>query len=292
MRAAAFAYVTELTSDGIDTIAWAALQSFRFEGRGVPLASQQGIFKPAALDLPISIRTTPRPEGAPRPYEDEVTPDGYLRYMYRGVDPGHRDNRLLRRAMDAGVPVLYFDGIARGVYHASGAAIVEADDASLSFRVELMPLLSVAVGMTLTDLPATQRRYYLATVRQRVRHAEFRRDVLRAYRTRCAMCRLRRAELLDAAHITPDQLGGEPVVRNGLSLCKIHHAAYDSDIVGVRPDLVAEVRADVLTETDGPMLLHGLQGMHGQSLVVPRRPEWRPDAEAVELRYERFQAAS
>jgi hypothetical protein len=35
-------------------------------------------------------------------------------------------------------------------------------------------------------------------------------------------------ELLDAAHILPDgHPKGEPVVPNGLALCKLHHAAFD-----------------------------------------------------------------
>jgi len=35
-------------------------------------------------------------------------------------------------------------------------------------------------------------------------------------------------ELLDAAHITPDtHPEGEPIVSNGLSLCKLHQAAFD-----------------------------------------------------------------
>jgi len=39
---------------------------------------------------------------------------------------------------------------------------------------------------------------------------------------------LRRQELLDAAHITPDSdAEGEPVVSNGVALCKLHHAAFD-----------------------------------------------------------------
>ncbi len=50
------------------------------------------------------------------------------------------------------------------------------------------------------------------------------------------MCRLKHVDLLDAAHILSDSDGGQPVVTNGLSLCKIHHAAYDRGIVGVRPD--------------------------------------------------------
>ncbi len=41
---------------------------------------------------------------------------------------------------------------------------------------------------------------------------EFRQRVLRAYRERCAICRLRHEELLDAAHILPDG----PMLRYGL----------------------------------------------------------------------------
>ena len=50
-----------------------------------------------------------------------------------------------------------------------------------------------------------------------------------------------------------------PEVRNGLALCKIHHAAYDHNIIGINADYNIEVREDVLAEIDGPMLKHGLQ---------------------------------
>jgi putative restriction endonuclease len=73
-----------------------------------------------------------------------------------------------------------------------------------------------------------------------------------------------------------------------LALCKIHHAAYDRDIVAVRPDLIVQVRHDVLAEIDGPMLRHGLQEMDGVPLLVPRRREARPDRAALEERYEAF----
>ena len=84
----------------------------------------------------------------------------------------------------------------------------------------------------------------------------------------------------------------QPVVPNGLSLCKIDHAAFDRNILGVRPDLVVEDRHDILTKKDGPMLRHGLQECHGSQLMVPRRQEDRPDAQLVEIRYERFRKAS
>ncbi|MEZ0077302.1 HNH endonuclease [Planotetraspora sp. GP83] len=103
------------------------------------------------------------------------------------------------------------------------------------------------------------------------------------------MCRLRYRSLLDAAHIIPDRdARGVPAVSNGLALCKIHHAAYDENILGVRPDYVIEVRADILEEIDGPMLKHGLQEMHHLPLVLPPRRADRPDHDLLEERYERF----
>jgi putative restriction endonuclease len=102
---------------------------------------------------------------------------------------------------------------------------------------------------------------------------------------------LRHTELLDAAHIVPDYAGGPLVVTNGVALCKIHHAAYDSNIMGIRPDYVTEVRSDLLDEKDGPMLLHGLQEVHDQRIYVPKSPAKRPSVEALEQRYEQFRVA-
>ena len=135
--------------------------------------------------------------------------------------------------------------------------------------------------------PAT-RRHYLALVQRRTGQARFRESVLDAYASRCTLCRLRHRELLDAAHIVSYAEGGTHLVTNGMSMCTIHHRAYDLDIVGVRPDGVAEVRADVLEEVDGPMLRHGLQEVHGARLYLPRSPAMRPSVEGLERRYERF----
>jgi putative restriction endonuclease len=100
--------------------------------------------------------------------------------------------------------------------------------------------------------------------------------------------------LLDAAHIIEDgSVGGDPVVSNGLALCKIHHAAYDRNIVGISPDLVVRVNEEVLHEVDGPMLKHGLQDFHGQPLrVLPTRKVDQPDRQRLAVRFDRFTAAS
>lgn len=86
--------------------------------------------------------------------------------------------------------------------------------------------------------------------------------------------RPQKVPLIDAAHVTADSAeDGLPVVTNGLALCKIHHAAYDESTLGVSPDYVVHITADVLTEVDGPMRTYGLQEMDQRPLWIPRRWE-------------------
>jgi len=51
---------------------------FVYEGRRVPLTGPQGIFKPAVLELPLSITSVPVVAGKARPYQDELGGDGLL----------------------------------------------------------------------------------------------------------------------------------------------------------------------------------------------------------------------
>jgi putative restriction endonuclease len=241
--------------------------------------------------LPLSITTVPQVPGKERPYEDETTYEG-VNYRYRGKDPRHPDNAGLRRAMVEHVPLIYFHGHRPGMYHAEWPVYVVRDDPDrLTFTVltaEPLPSeVSAGVGEPL-------RRAYLARLMtQRLHQSLFRLMVLDAYEYACAVCRLRHMELLDGAHILPDRHPlGEPVVPNGLALCKLHHAAFDADILGVRPDLRIEVREDVLREADGPMLRHGLQGFDGEFISVPRRKVLHPNPDFLAERYERFHKAS
>ena len=113
---------------------------------------------------------------------------------------------------------------------------------------------------------------------------------MRAYRNSCAVCSLRHLPLLDAAHILPDRdPRSEPLVSNGLALCKLHHAAFDRMFIGIRPDLIVEVRKDILEEKDGPMLLHGLKKCDARPLIVtPRTAIQKPNKALLEERYEDF----
>ncbi len=296
VRLAAFAWLARQIEVHGEVLPIAVLRSgFVYEDRRVPLMGPQGIFKPAVLpDAPLSLTTVPVLEGRDRPYEDEMGPDGFLRYRYRGTDPRHRDNVGLRRAMERQLPLVYLYGTAPGWYRPEWPVFVVGDDpAALSFTVAMDDPQVLRPDLTMDVVDDARRSYVTRLARHRLHQLAFRQRVLVAYRESCAMCRLKHVELLDAAHILPDgHPRGDPVVTNGLAMCKLHHAAFDRHIVGIRPDLVVEVRHDILREVDGPMLRHGLQDLHGTKLVVlPTRRIQHPDPESLKERYELFRSA-
>jgi putative restriction endonuclease len=291
LRAVAMEWLDRKTNKGTSSVTRAELSDFRLDGERIPLVDpQQGIRKPQGLSAALTILTTYTRPGRQAPYNDLPGNDGMMRYKWRGFDPNHSDNRALRVACLRNLPLIWFFGAAPGIYHAIYPVTLVAEEPEQhQFVVNLAPG-ALAQGPNPHVLPesAAERAYAERLTRQRLHQPVFRARVLQAYATSCAMCRLRHVELLDAAHIVPDASGGVPHVSNGLSLCKIHHAAYDADILGVRPDLIVVVREDVLREKDGPMLQYGLQAMAGVELSVPAvRANW-PEREALEQRYERF----
>jgi putative restriction endonuclease len=272
-------------------------RGFDFEGVRVALIGPQGIFKPAVLpELPLTITTAPPVENRDRPYDDGFIDGGFLRYRYRGADPHHRDNVGLRLAMQRRTPLIYLHGIVQGLYEPAWPVfIVEDHPDDLTFIVAIDDQIGTPAPSQLND-PAVltaRRQYVTAVVRLRLHQRAFRERVLRAYQQCCAICRLRHDELLEAAHILPDRHPlGEPVIPNGLALCKLHHAAFDSYIIGVTPDLEVKVRIDVLQEIDGPMLQHGLQGFQDRRIHVPRAEHLKPNRDFLAERYDRFKKAS
>ncbi len=289
IRVAVFDWLTRQREERGEALPRDLLTGFTLDGVRIPLLGPQGIFKPAVCELPISIATV-----VGGPYDDAFDDaQGALRYAYRGTDPMHRDNVGLRRAMTERVPLVYFIAIEPGRYVAQYPVFIVGDDPSgLCFTVQVEDLTRALAATTADyDEPgaAIRRACVTRTVRQRVHQAAFRERVVRAYRERCALCSLRHQELLDAAHITPDSdASSEPVVSNGVALCKLHHAAFDRFFFAIRPDYRIEVRPSILRETDGPMLVVGLQQIHHQEILLPRRTGDLPDRDRLAARFEQF----
>jgi putative restriction endonuclease len=196
--------------------------------------------------------------------------------------------------MEARLPLIYFHGVDKGIYALfSHVFIVEELPSQLAFRIAVADTMadsSTDIADQVAEEPV--RGYRARLVLQRLHQAWFSQRVLRAYRHSCSVCRLKHRELLDAAHIVPDaDVRGMPSVTNGLALCKLHHAAFDSYIMGISPARIVEVRRDILDEEDGPMLLHGLQGVHRKPIDLPRQQADYPASEYLEIRYQEFRKA-
>ena len=268
---------------------------FRFAGERIPLMDRQrGIRKPRMLDAALSFRTVHADRPDLRPYDDSPGPDSYLRYKWRGSDPSHPENRAMRLAYERRLPLLWFRGVQSGWYLPVFPVWLVGEEPDLQQFVVALDVdeMEMWEQPTLVDLDH-RRRYVARTARTRLHQPMFRARVMLAYRQRCSLCRLAHPELLDAAHILADNEGGEPVVPNGIAMCKIHHAAYDANIVGIDPDYRVLIRPDVLDESDGPTLRHALQALHQSPLqVIPRKKLARPNRDLLAARFERFRQAS
>lgn len=288
LRNAAMSWLDRRPNERVD-FTW--LSGFEYNGERVALMDRQrGIRKPRQLSAALAIRTVFTSPGQTPPYADSVGSDGLQRYKYRGDDPAHPENVALRRAYLDRLPIIWFVGIGGSLYEPIYPVWVVGDDpTNLEFTLALdaaQRIFDPAV-----DGDSDTRSYMERLTKQRLHQRVFRSQVLQAYEGRCAVCNLGHAELLDAAHIIGDGKPlGQPIIPNGLAMCKIHHAAFDSRILGIRPnDLTLHIRQDILDEVDGPMLRHGLQDMHGAGLMkLPRSRAAHPDEKRLAARYAEF----
>lgn len=306
LRQAAFDRARELSRRYDDLVPLAVLrEGFEFAGRRVSYGSFfNGIYRPKEMHGPaaLALVTTPPKSGRPPPYEDtfdEVT--GRFTYRFRDASSetlralaqAEADNRTLIKAHRLGVPLAYFRGIAPGQY--TPLAPVFVTDIDMTTRVAALEVGLPRADTTPAGLVSDEatRRYATREAAYRLHQHRFRRAVLHAYRTRCTVCSLKEASLLQAAHIVEDRdpLGGATVV-NGLALCAIHHLAYDRNLLGIDPDGVVHIHARLLAEIDGPMLTNGLQHFHGARMLQPTRTEDHPDPDRLALRFEAFRGAA
>ena len=294
VRSSCFAALDVLQAQHGPELPYAALAAgFVFRGRRVPFLNRAyGIYRaadvqrgPAALSINSAF--------AQKRYQDEGTADGVL-YRYQDGPIDNHFNSWLRNAHVLGVPLVYFIGTRPNWYRPEYPAFVEADypaerSVLISFG-EMRGPLDEREPVHIGD--PIERRYVVRLVKQRIHQAQFRGAVLPAYRDRCAICTLKEIRLLDAAHIVADvEEMGEPLVSNGLSLCSIHHRAFDENLVGISPDREVRVSQRLLDDEDGPML-ELLKGFHCRPIVVPTSRSHQPDAQRLAARFERFLSRS
>jgi putative restriction endonuclease len=306
LRTAALDRVRDLQRRYSDLIPIVVLQEgFRWRGQRVSFGPfYSGIFRPKEMASPaaLCLVTAPPKQNRPAPYEDEFDEaSGRFTYRFRdaqsdslpALQAAERDNRALIAAYDLGEPLIYFRGIAPGQYAAVAPAFITALDErarTVAFEAGL-PVADTSLVGLVSD--GDTRAYATREAVYRLHQHRFRAAVLRAYGSRCAVCALREASLLQAAHILDDRdPRGHATVVNGISLCAIHHLAYDRNLMGIDPEGVVHIAERLLHEIDGPMLRTGLQGFHGAAILQPRQADEQPDPERLGVRFGQFQAAA
>ena len=299
LRTAAFERVKSLCEVHDHLTAAQLGEGFYLNGQRYPLVNpRRGIFKPVQMRFLLSVNTVFPKSGNRVWYDDQrevhrqiFDGDEMVDYAFMGENPNSADNRWLREAFENNVPIVYFLGIAPGRYQAIMPAFIGGWDPMLRrARIAFGLPEQQSLAPPTTEI---ERRYALRAVKQRLHQASFREAVIGAYRGRCALSGLPEPMLLDAAHIIEDrdELLGQPLVRNGIPLSKIHHAAFDAHLIGIDPDYRLHVSERLLGQNDGPML-EAIKGLDGGLLRLPTRSQDRPDRDRLALRFERFKAAA
>lgn len=257
-----------------------------FRGTRVPFLNyQKRIYRAAAQTGPaaLSIQTSSK-----SPYDDEILADGFLDAyrVARSISPttGHSGPRMSHKFPSSTSSGRGQAGTSRSSPATCGKRT--PPDGWCLRQARYVVHSTNSLPIPLED--PLERRYAVRETRVRLHQARFRGRVVPAYNSQCAICRLRELRLLDAAHIVGDlEESGEPVVTNGLSLCSIHHRAFDQNLVGVSADYVVHVSRRLREEEDGPML-DLLKGFHEGLLNLPRRGVDRPDRERLDTRFAQF----
>lgn len=288
-RESLFNKVIELANTHDGMLSRQELSEFVYDGETVRLIDPQGgIWNPGAswtaspaLSATLSINTT-----LSGIYDDQEVADGLWRYDYQsgGVEG---KNTKLRKAWELQLPIIWFRQQEIGRRYVPYLVYVIDDFPELGYCL-ISPDLSLSLAIKTGD--EIQKRYALREMKQRLHQPAFRAKVLSAYGVRCAVCNLQMGALLEGAHITPDSdPNSSTKVNNGICLCKIHHSAYDATLLGIDTDFSIHIRADVMQESDGPMLKYGLQEMHGKDLILPSQQDHWPDLSRLSHRFHEFE---
>lgn len=299
IRLAAIAWVQDLHKRH-GTISWSQIDDgFSFHAERIRLATKaRGIFKPKQMETLLSIKTVVPKPGRKVWYDDQSIDQTVFgrreHFAYSFMEGARSDqvNRLLIQACDLRLPIIYFVGVAPNLYEPIVPAIIYGFDTTLRRCFvgpgDLGERTADVIPQGVSD-DADKRRYRVGLAQQRLHQSMFRAAVLRAYGNRCAITGLPVPRLLDAAHIVEDgnQQLGQPVVQNGLPLSKIHHAAFDADLIGIDPDHRIHLSTKLLDEDDGPML-DLLKDCIGKKINPPKRPQDYPDPARLEARFDRF----
>lgn len=124
--------------------------------------------------------------------------------------------------------------------------------------LSLLNNLDSLTESTIETVANQNRRVILSQIARKFRATDFRKRVLGAYEHRCAACGVQ-LELLDAAHIIPVASNDSTdETKNGIALCKLHHAAFDRNFISFDEKYKIEVSDHEVLRLNNSNLAGGL----------------------------------
>ena len=125
-----------------------------------------------------------------------------------------------------------------------------------------------------------------------ITHTRYKRDprfksiVYAAYDNRCAMCGIQ-LELIEAAHIVPHshELGTDEI-GNGISLCALHHTAYDRSLIFFDEDfniIINELKMEYLEKMGLDSGFRKFKALSFDKIQLPANHTLRPKIANIKL---------
>lgn len=115
-------------------------------------------------------------------------------------------------------------------------------------------------------------------VKRKRRNAAFRKYIKQIYDNKCAVCGKRRFSKtgnpeVEAAHIYPKSKEGSDDLRNGISLCKLHHWAFDNGYITMNDDYLIIVDEGIMEDKN----FEEIYTFDGLKINLPENNELWPD---------------
>lgn len=297
IRIAAFEHLAKLQKIYGDCVPNAVLrEGFDFAGENVRLENQaQGIFKPRQmLHGALSIKTT-MPRNGVHVYSDRANDDGTYRYSFEAGDPRGSRNKLLWQSYEFQLPFVYLYAVAPAVYSAIWPCFIADMELSPSGNYAVVVVGEKANDVTNRDniykhVPSLiESRYAVRETQVRLHQASFREQVLNAYGRKCAVTAMKQDKLIEAAHIVSDrEIGEHQYINNGIALSRVHHKAFDSQLMGITPDYEIKINHELMGDLDNRFIEEAFLKQHGRKIAMPRQKSLRPNREFLEQRYIKF----
>lgn len=123
----------------------------------------------------------------------------------------------------------------------------------------------------------TERKTVSSQLSRKVRDEAFRRKIKKIYNDTCVVCRKKRYTNakypeVQAAHIYPVEKNGTDDLRNGITLCRLHHWAFDGGLFSITDELKTIVKKELLNDKN----YDEITNYDASSILLPSPELYKP----------------